>query len=624
MKKSPVSVAAAFFMASSLWGQTNYINAGNDTVVCAGSVTLTATVTDIPQSTAYTISNIPYNPFSFTTGTVLPVPVDDQYSGIIPIGFTFCYYGNPYTQLLISTNNYLHFNTANANQYSPWPINSAIPNPANPVNSIMGPWHDVDPSVGGIIRYQTTGTAPFRRFIVSFSNVPNFSCNNLLYTGQFVLYETTNIIETYIASKPTCATWNAGAAIHGLHDPTGANAAVVPGRNYPTNWTATNDGIRFSPSGPPTPYNIVWTNLSTSTQVGTGSTVSVSPNQNTQYSATVTFGCSNASFTDTVQVSIGIPGLTLASTNILCNGQTNGTASINVTGPGPYTYTWSTGATTSSVSNLGAGSYTVTVSDGSCTFTDVVVITEPTALVSPAASSTDTCGNGVGTASVNASGGTGPYTYQWSGGGQTTATATGLNSGTYTVTVTDQNGCTISATTLVGNLPGPTAILSANPSGTGTNQPVIFSDASTGGGGNIVAWYWNFGTSTFVGQNPPPQSYPNQGTFCATLTVVSSLGCIDSSEQCVLIADSVIIPNVFTPNGDGTNDLFIIQNLEAYPGSRLVIFNRWGNKVFESTDYKNNWNGGSLSDGTYYYVLAVADKEATVRRGYLSILGSKK
>jgi hypothetical protein len=43
MKKSPVSVAAAFFMASSLWGQTNYINAGNDTVVCAGSVTLTAT-----------------------------------------------------------------------------------------------------------------------------------------------------------------------------------------------------------------------------------------------------------------------------------------------------------------------------------------------------------------------------------------------------------------------------------------------------------------------------------------------------------------------------------------------------------------------------------------------------
>ena len=68
----------------------------------------------------------------------------------------------------------------------------------------------------------------------------------------------------------------------------------------------------------------------------------------------------------------------------------------------------------------------------------------------------------------------------------------------------------------------------------------------------------------------------------------------------------VEIPNIFTPgNGDNKNDVFFIKNLEANPNSTLKIFNRWGNVVFESGNYQNNWDGDDLPDGTYFYSLSL-------------------
>ncbi|OOQ59973.1 gliding motility-associated C-terminal domain-containing protein [Mucilaginibacter pedocola] len=62
-------------------------------------------------------------------------------------------------------------------------------------------------------------------------------------------------------------------------------------------------------------------------------------------------------------------------------------------------------------------------------------------------------------------------------------------------------------------------------------------------------------------------------------------------------------PNIFTPNGDGKNDVFEVQGIANYPGSRLMVYNRWGNQVYKSEDYKNTWDGQGLTDGTYYYLL---------------------
>ena len=93
------------------------------------------------------------------SGTNLNGLGDDIYSGVIDIGFDFCFYGNIFDQLLISTNNYLTFDITNANAYSPWNT-YAIPSAAPPeqiINAIMGPWMDLNPNNGGGLYYNIYG-----------------------------------------------------------------------------------------------------------------------------------------------------------------------------------------------------------------------------------------------------------------------------------------------------------------------------------------------------------------------------------------------------------------------------------------------------------------------------------
>lgn len=78
--------------------------------------------------------------------------------------------------------------------------------------------------------------------------------------------------------------------------------------------------------------------------------------------------------------------------------------------------------------------------------------------------------------------------------------------------------------------------------------------------------------------------------------------------------------NVITPNGDGMNEFVTFINLENYENSKLTVFNRWGKSVYNSDNYKNDWNGGDLSDGTYFYVLEVNDTKSTIVKGTFTLL----
>ena len=158
----------------------------------------------------------------------------------------------------------------------------------------------------------------------------------------------------------------------------------------------------------------------------------------------------------------GAPTVTATSTDLLCNGDANGTAAVTATGGvTPYTYLWNTGATTSSLSGLSGGVYSCDVTDASgCVASAVVTVTEPSAISLSTAVTDATCGASDGTASVSASGGTSPYTYLWSNG-QTSSTATGLAPGSYTVTVTDANNCTATATVGVSNVGAPSTTSTA-------------------------------------------------------------------------------------------------------------------------------------------------------------------
>ncbi len=149
------------------------------------------------------------------------------------------------------------------------------------------------------------------------------------------------------------------------------------------------------------------------------------------------------------------------STDALCFGSADGTATVNASGGTPgYTYIWSGSAgTMSQASGLQAGNYTVIVTDANgCTTSNTANINQPTAINLNTSSTPASCGSSPnGTASVNATGGMPGYTYYWSPTGSTNASAGGLVPGTYTVTVTDGNLCTTTASALVGNIGGPTA-----------------------------------------------------------------------------------------------------------------------------------------------------------------------
>ena len=115
-------------------------------------------------------------------------------------------------------------------------------------NSFIGfPYQDVNPAMGGTIHHQVYGIPPSRKFVLSFDSVPYFSCTNLFYSGQLILYEGSNNIEVNIHHQDLCASWNGGAAILGIQDLNANQAFWASNYNYPVQWTANNESWLLSP-----------------------------------------------------------------------------------------------------------------------------------------------------------------------------------------------------------------------------------------------------------------------------------------------------------------------------------------------------------------------------------------
>lgn len=205
-------------------------------------------LTTLHAQNSYTITSIPYNPDPFNGNTPTGIAQDDVWGPTVTLPFSFCFYDSSYTQVSIGSNGLLTFTPQAPGMYCNWPINAAFPDPTMTPRTIATPWQDLNPSSYGDINYAIRGVAPYRRFVVSFDSVAMFSCTLSYFSQQVILYETTNIIEFHILNKPVCATWNGGAAIQGVQV-NGTTAFVVPGRNFPTQWAATNDAYRFTPVG---------------------------------------------------------------------------------------------------------------------------------------------------------------------------------------------------------------------------------------------------------------------------------------------------------------------------------------------------------------------------------------
>ena len=194
----------------------------------------------------------------------------------------------------------------------------------------------------------------------------------------------------------------------------------------------------------------------------------------------------------TIQHPPTLVAMASAQTNINCNGGTNGSATVSVTGgTGAYTYSWTpSGGSGATASGLAAGTYTVIVKDANnCQATQSFTIYQP-AILTATSSKTDVLCNGQsnGTASVSASGGTPGYTYIWTPSGGTAATATGLASGNYSCKVTDANGCTITKNFTIG-LPSALTAATAQQNATCVTPGQASVSPSGGAGGYTYLWF---------------------------------------------------------------------------------------------------------------------------------------
>ena len=299
--------------------------------------------------------------------------------------------------------------------------------------------------------------------------------------------------------------------------------------------------------------------------------------------------------------------LQMRSTDATCFGVGNASATaVAVRGEPPYTYTWSNNASTETISGITAGRYTVTLTDANmCTVVGTVDIDQPEELVLESNVKTISCyGKNDGSIALNATGGVEPYAFTvhlddvtYSG-----TYMTGLFPGTYIMDVSDANGCVSSN---VIQLVEPEEFTSSYnvtmPSCFGNNDGLIEITAT--GGTKPYMYGWDSYYS-----DEPILTGLREGQY--TISVVDANKCAYEIASIVLtdMAGACIkIPDVFTPNGDGINDEWIIENLEMFPEATVYVFNRWGQMMYKGTGNDEPWDGQYrghfVPAGTYLYIV---------------------
>lgn len=470
---------------------------------------------------------------------------DDIFGSVIDLGFDFVFYGNTYNQVVLASNNYLSFNTFNAGNYSDWTIDAAIPTNLEPEtqNSILCPWQDIYPGANGngTIQYATTGEAPNRVFIASFCGIPMFSCTDICYSSQIKLFEGSNIIETHIAQKVLCTTWNEGAAVHGLHNIDGTIAHVVTGldgivRNFPNQWTCENDAWRFTPNGNDdyvienmefapavAGTDIIWQD-EFGNQIGTGGQITVIPGGNVTYTAGASL-CGDAGdwcgFEGGIEgddVSIFFEELNLSGNgnDVSCFELNNGTIEVFAPYEGNWIYNLYDSNSTLILSenssneefifqNLSPGEYFIDIQEESslCVSSEInISINQPAQIISSDLTSDVSCfGGSDGLIEITIEGGISPYTtYLYNANQENISTESGdlisfnnLESGDYYYSVLDSNGCLITGDEIIFNINQPNEIIiELNETGgvSCNNSEDGFIDITVSGGNPNYSYVW--------------------------------------------------------------------------------------------------------------------------------------
>jgi hypothetical protein len=528
----------------------------NPSATCFGVPSqLTANVVAPPDS--YIVASIPYAPLACPSNNAVLIPTgfwvagDEGLTAPIPLGFTFNFFGNNYTDVSISSNGML--------QFTPYPAMSTYaptgPLPYSfgfdPDNIIAVPWGDMDQSQGGTITYGTVGTSPNQKFIVCYTSVPyyNGSTGDGSMTTEVILSEN-NSIEIHVGSVNT-ASFNQRAI--GIENSSGTVAFTPPGRNTGL-WTVnTPEAWLFAPA---IPYTFTWT-PSASLDNDTIANPLANPTTTTTYTINVFDAFYNCGSSATVTVTVNPPPVVTQTplSNICIDGSpfalSGGTPTGgNYTGPGVSNnifYPTAAGVGTHTIVYTYADNQGCVGSDSTTiTVNDLPVVTLPTF--------GDACSGG---APMNLTTGL-PIGGTYSGPGVTAGVfnpalvGTGIYGITYTYT--DGNGCTNSALRNIVVNDGP--IANAGPDALGNTLLI----GSASGGTPPYTYIWTPCLDLLNCGSPTPFANPQVNTYYV-LYVVDANGCY--STDTVLVTSTVGVSDI--PGGN--------VNLLIYPNPASDVFN---------------------------------------------------
>ncbi|MCC6837932.1 MAG: gliding motility-associated C-terminal domain-containing protein [Bacteroidia bacterium] len=367
-------------------------------------------------------------------------------------------------------------------------------------------------------------------------------------------------------------------------------------------WSGTGvSGNTFNPAGLSGNINVTYT-------VGTAPCVGVE-----SHTITVT-SVADATITQAGPLCSNAAGITLSG--VTPGGVWSG---AGITDP-------NTGAFNPSQATIGNNTITYTIS-GACGDTDTMNIVilqsgNPAYTVPPSI-----CASGtpidLNTLVTGTAGGT------WSGTGVSgnIFNPSGL-SGNQLITYTVGQGICQQTSTQTINVDGINAAFTANPTTGLSPLNVNFTNGST----NAVSYAWDLGNGQTSTATDPSSTYTATGSYLVTLIATNVSGCADTATIIITVDElsNLVIPNVFTPNGDGSNDYFKPVLAEGLKTFKMVIYDRWGLKMSEVTNESLGWdgnakNGAAAPDGTYYYIVTAdgADGKEYKFTGYVSLIRAK-
>lgn len=313
-----------------------------------------------------------------------------------------------------------------------------------------------------------------------------------------------------------------------------------------------------------------------------------------------------------------------------CPGMSDGSLTVTTaTGTAPYTYTWNTTPAQSgpTASGLDPGIYTVSVSDANnCTGSVSYTVQAAPAIALDIDSLQNLSCNSQSDGHIHAVvlGGTAPASYLWSTGA-TTQGIYHLPAGSYSVTATDAHGCTVDSTVAITQ-PQPITFTTVSPLLISYGGSESIQIDITPAGNYSYAWTPSTGLSCDI--CPNPVASPLQTTMYI-LTVTDPVGGCSGIDTITLYVDAskhFYVPNAFTPNSDGINDVFYVFPYGPVKVFEMDIFDRWGERVYFSNDIGSGWDGTYhgvyMNPGDYVYTVTItyADGQTMASKGTITLI----